>query len=444
MVEMAQEQTGCAVIVIHDGLEDLALSSNEDGEHMASWTVGDENDKVSVVNGHSRRNGVTMLTLPQFIQCHIKPSTSRSSSWCKTMKERRASDADADLLERELQQAPSPRDHPAPTRDRTASPDVDDLVGVRLSLAGLQPVNLSRQNSRFSSSCDDELLDELHSDLYSSVIEKLRLELVDCLPCVDEEMVSKAIIYAFSTEPSSKAEHLSNKYQVEVDHLCEAHRWAREHRRCRDEAAEQDFLQSCLNKVFLQIHQEQLSSCNRALRILISVATILGLGIDDSVYVPQDTLLLQGLPRNITRQVLHKRLSCFGEVRAVAISKENSGFAYCRFREESSARQVLANGGSLTFQGTQPRLSMLIGHRDLSRDRFQTPPDSPERAVASLRAPGEEQEELQISPACVSKHVSDSYWKQKQQQQHRRNQSSSSGPALELTSTDGSTFRFFS
>lgn len=248
--------------------------------------------------------------------------------------------------------------------ERVDSPDADALVRVRLSLVGLQSVggNVSRQSSARSSACDDELLDGLHSDPYASVIEKLRLQLSDCLPGVDEEMISKAVIYAFSTNcsPTSKSEAGFDKYQMEVDLICEAHRWVLQYYRNRDERAEQEFFQECLNKIFLEIQNHHISSCSRALGILISVATILGIEIDDAFYVPQDTIILQGLPTDLTKNKLLERLSQYGVVRAVAIaSVDKSGFAYCRFQEEASANRVMVNQSFLAMDGIYPKVTML-------------------------------------------------------------------------------------
>jgi len=305
------------------------------------------------------------------------------------------------------------------SRYRSESPDVDDLVGVRLSLAGLKPsadTDLSRQSSKHSSSaCDDELLDELHSDPYSSVIERLRLQLGDCLPAVDEEMVSKAVIYAFSTDPPSRESEPIDKYQVEVELLRETQQWAHQHRRGRDESAEQDFLQECLNKVFLHIHQHHLSSCKHALRIFTSIATILQLEIADSVDVPRDTLLLQGIPRFTKRESLRQFLERSGPIKAVAISKANPGFAYCRFREEASVNKVIASDhGSIAFGGSLIQAA-LIGEGSLFY--YQSSTESPANSLADQT--GEVEEELQISPVCVARHSS-----MQEQEKHFRRTSS--------------------
>jgi len=417
---MVEEQRCAEIVIRDDGRVHLSLCSSEDSEHMAGWTV--EHDNGVSLGWKSGRHKIAKA-VPKVIECRQQERS--TSPLCTTMN---GKNADFDGLmdahqEREEQEPSATRDHSTPTRYRTASPNnIDDFIEVRLSLAGLQPgVNLSRQSSRQSSSHDDELLDELHSDQYCSVIEKLRLQLGDCIPAVDEEMISKAVIHAFSSEPcSGKSEPEIDKYQVEVDLLWEAHQWAHQHSQGRDERAEQDFLQECLNKTFLQIHRERLSSSNRALRILVGVGTILGLEIEDSVYRPQDTVLLLGLPRGITRKSLHKRLSAFGTVRALAISSANSDFAYCRFREEASASRVIANRGSLGFRGTQPRVSMLDerSHRDLSSKT--SVPDSPRSGCA-----GEDEDELQISPNCVSKHVGNkSYWKQEEPEETKASSSS--------------------
>jgi transcriptional regulator of met regulon len=276
-------------------------------------------------------------------------------------------------------------------RHRSNSADADNLVGRRLSLAGFQPAGvLSRQSSRPTSSNDDALLDELHSDPYSLVIEKLRLQLRDCLPAIDEEMISKAVINAFSTYPSSDdAELYTDKLQIEVELLCEAHQWILQHLGATDEYAQQEFLQKCLDKVFLQIRRENLASSSRALRIILNVCTILGLEIDDSVHVPNDTVLLQGLPRTATRKALYESLSTFGPVNAFAISTEFSGFAFCRFDDEASAHRVVKDRNAIAFGGS------LIGATMLGEITLFC---EPRRKFGAAK-------DIEIIPGCVSKHT---------------------------------------
>lgn len=438
----SQHPPGCAVTVIQDGRDrshsESPKSVSEDSEHMAGWTVEYESGVGIVLEFIEPTDRTIGDDIPQMIECRLSTSTLFPHSDVhylyrnKAMENegRSSNESGRRLSEPPSRDMPSPRD--SPRRYRAESPDVDDLVDLRLSLAGLQPgVSLSRQSSKRSSSHDDELLDELHSsDPYSSVIEKLRLQLGECLPAIDEEMISKAVIHAFSTDPKSgKTEPALDKFQIEVELLCEAQKWVHQHLQGRDERAQQDFLQECLNKVFLQIHLEQLSSCQRALRIIMSIAIILGLDIDGSVSVPHDTVILQGLPRITTRESLSQALKKYGSVNSIALSTKNLGFAYCRFREEASATRVVANRNSVAIGGSLVRAT-LLGESSVFY-HHQNAPESPARKLA-----GADEEELEISPVCVSKNTGSSFvvgssnTSRKSPKHHRRKSSFAAVPFL--------------
>ena len=367
---------------------------------MAGWTV----EYASGVGGalefiDMRRN----VDIPQFIECRFQQHTYLESiklascSGPGTMRDRRST-TELDRRQSEPRDTLSPR--VSHCRFRTNSADADELVGLRLSLAGLRsPGVLSRQNRKLTSAHDDALLDELHSDPYSSVMEKLRLKLGNYIPSIDEVMISKAVIHAFSTDPSSKHCDI-DKFQIEVELLCRAQQWACENLRAKDESAQQEFLQQCLDEIFLQIHREHLSSSNGSLRIVLNVCSILGLEIINAAYVRKDTVLLQGLPRTTTRQALHESLATFGPIDAIAISTENPGFAYCRFNDEASASQVVEDRSTTLFGGS-PIRALLLGESSF----YSQPiiPESPSRT--KFEASGE----IKISPICVWKQTDSSF-----------------------------------
>lgn len=385
----------------------------EDSEHMAGWTVGRESGVDAVLEFiELRKNASTSscsIDIPQVIECRFQPtlfksirSLSTTTGSCGrggpgTMRERRSS-AESGRRLHETRDMPSPR--VITRRHRSHSADGDGLVGLRLALAGFQPAGgvLSRQSSRPTSSNDDALLDELHSDPYSLVIEKLRLQLSDCLPAIDEEMISKAVINAFSTYPSSDDDELyTDKLQIEVELLCKAFQWIQIHSGASDESAQQEFLQQCLDKVFLQIRRQHLASSSRALRIILNVCSILGLEIDDSVHLPNDTVILQGLLGRATRKELYESLSAFGPINAIAISTEFPGFAFCRFDDEASAHRVVKNRNAIAFGGS------LIGATMLGEISLFRQPVSPESL--QRRKCGATKDIFEIIPACMSKHT---------------------------------------
>ena len=387
----------------------LPVRVGEDSEHMAGWTVECEGGVDAVLEFMERKrdaSSICSVDIPQIIECRFQPTLLKSmrssstgsrgsSGGCRgprTMEERRSPTESGRRLSETRDMLFS---KVTSRRNRSHSADADDLVGLRLSLAGFKPAGvLSRQGSRPTSSYDDALLDELHSDPYSSVIEKLRLQLRDCLPAIGEEMISKAVINAFSTYPSSDdAEPYTDKLQIEVELLCEAHQWIHQHLGATDESAQQEFLQQCLDKVFLHIRRENLASSSRTLRIILNVCSILGLEIDESVHFPNNTVLLQGLQRNVTRKALYDSLSRFGPINALAISTEFPGFAFCRFEDEASAHRVVKDHNAIAFGGS------LIGATLLREITSLCQPSRPQprRNCGSAN-------DIEIIPVCVPKH----------------------------------------
>jgi hypothetical protein len=154
-------------------------------------------------------------------------------------------------------------------------------------------------NVSFSSMMSDPI-DELCSSLYSSrTLDLLRDRLVECIPQT-EAMVSRAIINAFSSDNNNnnnnnnndddeKELSVSSFYSSEDDDetcdtslmLQQAKEWARLHLKNNTSDEEEEelalaHLQLHMDVVFAQVKDERLAA-NDAARLLLSIATVLGL-----------------------------------------------------------------------------------------------------------------------------------------------------------------------
>ena len=169
---------------------------------------------------------------------------------------------------------------PRSNREMMYAMPEEDLSCFRLSLVGLQSTSSSCSNSSCRTSSCDEQRDELHSNRFSSVLEAARSQLVEALPQITEDMVSRAIIHAFASDKKNSrgrfCEHpFRDVYQEEVDQVWRAEKWLQKHRNETTKETVLSFLQECLNDVFLLIRNEDLVSPDQALRILLSVGAIL-------------------------------------------------------------------------------------------------------------------------------------------------------------------------
>ena len=236
-------------------------------------------------------------------------------------------------------------------------------MDYRLSMAGLSSSGL-------------EVVDELHSDLYSSALETVRSQIVECLPQI-EGLVSRAIMDAFiaDCDSLSTCSSLSDSpldmevNQIELAALLEAFEWTRLNIGCakRQDAKEQalEVMQKQITATFVRIRNEELPS-HIATRMLLSVAALLRLEFASSI--PKDTLILFGLAASTTTDDLKSILSKFGTVVSAAVTRRCTGFAFCRFLSEESPRRMqdALNARQLCIEGMKP--NMLIISETMGRD----------------------------------------------------------------------------
>jgi hypothetical protein len=253
----------------------------------------------------------------------------------------------------------SPRIQPESTFVFDDGEEIDKLTGFRLSLAGLGAQSKELSSSQSSKSSDDHR-DELHSNLYSSVLETVRNSLVERIPQISDEMISRAIINAFADSNLDRRSydsfdrdelyHCGND-QVEVNILCKAYTFMyRRQNQLIKERELIDFLQLVLDEMFLKIRREEITSSDEVLRTISSVLSILKIKVDNSVIVPRDTILLRNLPYCTTRNDLFQKLSRFGKIKAVAVATiDDRAFGYCCFHDEITAQHAIANQGTIKY-----------------------------------------------------------------------------------------------
>lgn len=244
------------------------------------------------------------------------------------------------------------------TNDVDADQNSDLEQGFRLSMVGFNSMT----------SGEDEINDELHSDLYSNSLTSLRNQIVSCLPQT-EEMVSRAIINAFFEEAQNCEPTYSYRSmdevdcgQIEVDYIYEALCWVRLNVNVAPRVDVADlllqFLQRCVDNIFLLIRNEQLNS-DEAARVVLSVASVLGL--EFAVDVASDTIVLERLPPGVTKLDMYQSLSQFGEIEVLSISSKTPTIGFCRYALEDSTAQVTAafERGDILVNDVKPEVSLV-------------------------------------------------------------------------------------
>lgn len=280
----------------------------------------------------------------------------------------------------------------------------------RLSMVGLKSANSSENNSSTDAA---QVVDELRSDLYSPMLETLRLRITEHLPQL-EDVVSKAIIHAFFVDNESSQyscsgasfspprhvpmqiqpdlqgssssgstfasgnvnnnisthpRHRSTTVQLEMDSIKAAHEFVTslsqaadegEDAECRSDDNETsldrrlDFMQAQIDAVFCLVRNDDIVP-SQAARILLRVACVLGL--EFARPIPTNTVLLTHLDGTATARDVSKALSTFGEVVVAAVAP--GGYGLGRFRDSTAALRVESDRESLLVKGQVPCVTVL-------------------------------------------------------------------------------------
>ena len=183
--------------------------------------------------------------------------------------------------------------------------------------------------------CKYELKDELRSDLYSSTLDFLRDEVSLRVPAT-EEMISRAIINAFSEDHDSDTSNLSYELQndgylkpgeVEADVLGETFewlKWSRDFIHLVDVYARKlEYMQKHVDLMVSHVRHDRLK-VSVASQLMHRVAAILKLEVTTQPVA--DTVMFGNLNSLTTTRDLLDAMQPFGEVVYAAVSKNHEGF----------------------------------------------------------------------------------------------------------------------
>ena len=223
-----------------------------------------------------------------------------------------------------------------------AAPEID----FRLSMVGLSSSDMCNQ-----SGATDPVVDELHSELYTPMLETLRRQITDYLPQL-EDMVSRAIInaffvdtesqHSFSSSSDDQSDEVVTCDRVEATTLHEAYNYWDLHLSGDSPAFEEEelrlsFMQEQIDAVFIRVRNEELFP-EQAARILLSVAGLVGFKFAKPIKA--DTVILAGLPTFTSDEDLLDMVSCYGTITACSVDCVLSGFGFCRFENPDSASRL--------------------------------------------------------------------------------------------------------
>lgn len=241
-----------------------------------------------------------------------------------------------------------------PTPDHTETNPQD--VNVRFVMAGMSP-SCEKPEVR------DALEDELTSELFTNNLDSLRHRMTTMIPQI-EDVVSRAIVNAFSDDPGSSSSMSSCSFDsmkpspihIEVNSVRDALSWMELNfdyaPRPDVEERKRLFLQKQVDMIFMHVRRENLSE-DAAVRILCNVATLLGLEL--AVPLRKDTILIHGTDNHGDEEDMLCAMRLFGEISEAAMSKGRK-FGICRFRDEQSVVKVMAasSSGTLLINGEAP------------------------------------------------------------------------------------------
>lgn len=267
-----------------------------------------------------------------------------------------------------------------------AGDEVAEMVSQqqRLAAAGFKSVDYQMS----------ELEDELRSDLYSSKLDILRDAVSSSVP-ETEEMMSRAIINAFSEEHSSTGSNLSldslsekttetsiklDTMEVEVETMRETFHWLKW---SRDVIFPADYLD--LKLEFMEKHIKALVSHVRhgrlptklASHLIVNLAKILGLRVTKAPI--KNTIVFFNISSTTTSQDLIDAMTPFGQVAWAQVStKTRSGFGMCRFASEAAVQRVCAISTETPIKDAG---GMIIDAYEMFSSPFSEMPESIVRQV---------------------------------------------------------------
>jgi hypothetical protein len=168
-----------------------------------------------------------------------------------------------------------------------------DLSNIRLSFVGFQRERTActsragnESEAELENTSDIDLFDEIHSTRFSSVLEETKTQLVEYLPILTEEMISCAIIHAFS-DNIEYTDHRGKSLDAPRRCLKNTESWINHRQGSVDKKQAIQFLQESLHTIFLCIRDNDLSA-QHAVQIVLEIAAMLGLLEDINLTEDQD------------------------------------------------------------------------------------------------------------------------------------------------------------
>lgn len=244
----------------------------------------------------------------------------------------------------------TPEKHPSPeesaarvTPEKHRNPDGSATGQVakdkvdKLFLPQIHTPKVQRHAESSGSDRDEDTEDPLHSDLYSSSLVALRGEISNSVPEL-EEMLSRAIIYAYSEDHDSLGSSIADSFsiqtgdelnpvQVEADALCEAYecmKWTTLNETENDvNDVKLEFMRGQVEKMVMHARHERLSPIVAA-KIMVSISAVLDLKLARKFHC--DTVILVGMDPGVTTQFLYDVLKPFGQIEAVCTASSENGF----------------------------------------------------------------------------------------------------------------------
>jgi hypothetical protein len=250
--------------------------------------------------------------------------------------------------------------------ESSLSPKVDAVLsapGNSLSFR-LGLVGLDSSTSKFQ--YNDVVMDELHSDLYSPVLESLRRNIQYYLPQAEQD-VSLAITNAFFTDassllsidsPAQNTLPLMDAFQLETNYIWKALSTMRERKSKFDADTCSRFLRSCIEDVVLCIRNEQLTS-EEATRVILSIASVLNL--DFAHAFRKSSVTFEDPETPMFLENAQRSFSCFGEVEDVVLCSNTPHFGLCRFAQQETIAQVqhASSKGEFRVGAARPTICVL-------------------------------------------------------------------------------------
>lgn len=201
------------------------------------------------------------------------------------------------------------------------------------------PHDLHQRHDLSSTCTEDDSEDALRSELYSSSLDALRGEMTSAVPEL-EEMMSRAIVYAYSEDHDSLGSSVANDSygsfatedeldpaETEADALFETYewmKWSAQHEQSDDiYDLKLDFMRGQVESLVAHARHERLSP-HAASNIMIGVSAILNFKL--ARRMQRSTVILTGMRPNITTKDVYRALIPFGSIETVCTAMGDHGF----------------------------------------------------------------------------------------------------------------------